>query len=191
MRRFVERLLSKIVFWCNHVRSVEFPTVKGIPYVLNEGKITIGRNVQINSKLSANPAGSLSRVVLRCRKGAIIEIGNNVGLSNCCLFAAKSISIGEGAIIGAGARIHDTDHHSVVPEYRFMKIDPDIKISPVTIEDYSFIGADAIVLKGVTIGKAAVVGAGSVVTRSIPAYEIWAGNPARKIGTVLGKDKAT
>jgi len=53
-----------------------------------------------------------------------------------------------------------------------------------TIKDGAFIGLNAIVLTGVTIGSNAVVGAGSVVTKDIPNREIWAGNPAKKIGIV-------
>ena len=55
---------------------------------------------------------------------------------------------------------------------------------PVVIKDGAFIGAHTIVLKGVTIGERSIVGAGSVVTRSIPDYEIWAGNPAKFIKKV-------
>ena len=55
------------------------------------------------------------------------------------------------------------------------------KCAPVVIEDNVFIGARCIILKGVTIGENSVVGAGSVVTKSIPANEIWAGNPAKFI----------
>jgi acetyltransferase-like isoleucine patch superfamily enzyme len=51
----------------------------------------------------------------------------------------------------------------------------------IIIEDWAWIGAGTIVLPGIHIGKGAIVGAGSVVTRSVPAFEIWAGNPAKKI----------
>ena len=54
-------------------------------------------------------------------------------------------------------------------------------IAPVIIEDTVFIGAKCIILKGVTIGQNSIVGAGSVVTKSIPADEIWGGNPAKFI----------
>lgn len=53
--------------------------------------------------------------------------------------------------------------------------------APVVIEDNVFIGARSIILKGVTIGENSIVGAGSVVTRSIPSNQIWGGNPAKFI----------
>lgn len=52
---------------------------------------------------------------------------------------------------------------------------------PIVIEDDVFIGAHSIILKGVNIGQGAIIAAGSVVTKSIPAYETWGGNPAKKI----------
>lgn len=61
------------------------------------------------------------------------------------------------------------------------KIDPGIKSKPILIKEGAFIGAHAIVLKGVTIGKYSVIGAGSVITKDIPDNEVWAGNPARFI----------
>ncbi|WP_302291787.1 DapH/DapD/GlmU-related protein [Barnesiella intestinihominis] len=59
------------------------------------------------------------------------------------------------------------------------------RIGYVTIEDDVFIGMNAIICNSVTIGRGAVVGAGAVVTKDIPPYQIWAGNPARHI-----KDRA-
>lgn len=55
------------------------------------------------------------------------------------------------------------------------------KMAKVTIEHDAFIGAGCLILKGVTIGACSIVGAGSVVTKSIPANQIWAGNPAKYI----------
>ena len=55
------------------------------------------------------------------------------------------------------------------------------KCAPVVIGDDVFVGAKCIILKGVTIGKGAIIGAGSVVTKNIPARQIWAGNPAKFI----------
>ena len=64
---------------------------------------------------------------------------------------------------------------------RISQNDTDIKSAPVLIKEGAFIGAHSIILKGVTIGKHSIIGAGSVVTKSIPDGEIWAGNPARFI----------
>ena len=50
---------------------------------------------------------------------------------------------------------------------------------PVKIEDNAFVGARSMILRGITIGKYSIIGAGSVVTKSVPENEIWAGNPAR------------
>ena len=78
--------------------------------------------------------------------------------------------------------MYTSDFHSLDSNIRASKEDiKHRKSSPVVIEDNAFIGARCIILKGVTIGKNAIVGAGSVVTKSIPANEIWAGNPARPI----------
>lgn len=54
-------------------------------------------------------------------------------------------------------------------------------MAKVTIEHDVFVGAGCIILKGVTIGACSVIGAGSVVTKNIPANQVWAGNPARFI----------
>lgn len=78
--------------------------------------------------------------------------------------------------------IFDTDFHSL--DWRDRKDGTDIqkrKKSPVVIKSLAFIGANSIILKGVTIGERSIVGAGSVVTKDIPDGEIWAGNPAQFI----------
>lgn len=88
-------------------------------------------------------------------------------------------------MIGGNCKIYDTDFHSIDYTNRMKKPDPTVKCEPVHIKQGAFIGACAVILKGVTIGEKSVVGAGSVVTKSIPDGEIWAGNPAkfiRKIG---------
>jgi acetyltransferase-like isoleucine patch superfamily enzyme len=60
---------------------------------------------------------------------------------------------------------------------------------PIVIEDDVWIGYRAIVLKGVTVGRGSVVGAGSVVTRDVPRYAIVAGVPARKVGVRFSEDE--
>jgi acetyltransferase-like isoleucine patch superfamily enzyme len=83
-------------------------------------------------------------------------------------------------MIGGGTKIYDTDFHSLEPAIRLGE-DNDISTKPVLIKSGAFIGAHCIVLKGVTIGQYSIIGAGSVVTKDIPDWEIWAGNPAKFI----------
>lgn len=142
--------------------------------------ITIGNDVNFNSGIIANPIVGIERVVIMANSTGHIKIGNKVGMSNCVLFSSSEILIDDEVCIGAGTRIYDTDFHSV---NFFFRENGNINIptKPVHICKRAFIGSSVIILKGVTIGEESVIGAGSVVTKDIPAHEIWAGNPAKFI----------
>lgn len=84
------------------------------------------------------------------------------------------ITIGRGVRITSGVKIITHFLDPECPGVHFRK-------APVVIEDDVFIGMNAIICNSVHIGKGAVVGAGSVVTKDIPAYQVWAGNPAHYI----------
>ena len=142
--------------------------------------IILGTHVSINSCVEANPVGGVGKTVLFAGQHGHIEVGNRVGMSNCIVFSQIGITIGEETCIGAGSKIYDTDFHSVNPDCR-LNGNTDIPASPVTIGKRVFLGANVTILKGVTIGDEAVVGAGSIVTKDIPTGEIWAGNPAKCI----------
>lgn len=141
--------------------------------------IIIGNNVKINSCRSSNPIGGDIKTILFAKGNAKIRIGDNCGISNATIFACDNITIGNDVYVGGSVKIYDTDFHWVDYDKRITQEGGTTK--PVKIEDGAFIGAHSIVLKGVTIGKKSVVGAGSVVTRDIPENEIWAGNPAEFI----------
>ena len=143
----------------------------------SRGSIVIGDNVNINSSLEADPIGGDTRTILYTRNKGKIIIEEGVGISNATLVSDASITIGAHTNIGGGTKIYDTDFHSLNPDAR-LNGDTDVKSKPVSIGSRVFIGAHCIILKGVTIGDGAVIGAGSVVTKDIPPYEIWAGNPA-------------
>jgi len=113
--------------------------------------------------------------------GSEIVIGDDVGMSGCSITAVTSVKIGNRVLIGSGVLIVDNDAHPLSPAGRRYGREG-VGVAPVRIEDDVFIGARAIVLKGVTIGTGAVIGAGSVVTHDVPAYSIAAGNPAKVIG---------
>jgi acetyltransferase-like isoleucine patch superfamily enzyme len=98
-------------------------------------------------------------------------------MSGACLCAAQSLTIGENTMIGADALITDTDFHHPLPGWKWGNDAVGVS-RPVVIGRGCFIGARAIILKGVTIGDGAVVAAGAVVTRDVPTNHLAIGNPA-------------
>lgn len=146
--------------------------------------ISIGNSVTLCSSGLANPVAEGGRCRLATlANGATIELEEGVGMSSTVICAAKAVKVGEGTIIGGGALIIDTDFHLRTPEGSW-GTDPLAVSQPVRIGKRCFIGARATILKGVTIGDDAVVGAGSVVTKDIEPRAIVGGNPARVIGRV-------
>lgn len=127
----------------------------------------------------ANPLADLGRCRLATvAKGAELIIGDRVGMSSAILVAAQRIEVGEGTLLGAGAMILDTDFHPR-GEDGALTTDPAAVSRPVRIGRNCFVGARAIILKGVTLGDGAVIGAGAVVTKDVPAGAVVAGNPAQ------------
>ncbi len=147
--------------------------------------IKIGSNVTIYNKISENPAGISHRSVLIASKpGARLIIGDNVGISGVVLDCTKEIFIEDFVYLGADVIVYDTDFHPIDFLDRRLKDKSKIKSAPVRICEGAWIGARTIILKGVTIGPRAVIGAGSVVTRDIPGDCIAAGVPAKFIKTI-------
>ena len=155
-------------------------------FVENMGSITIGDNAIINSASWANPIGAGSRCYLKTFPTGRITIGNHCGISNCAIVSETEVHIGHGVRIGSGVKIYDTDFHPIQSRFRVGKERDDSKTvsKPVIIGDNVFIGAEAIILKGSSIGENAVIGAGSVLSGNVPSNEIWAGNPARFVKTI-------
>lgn len=116
--------------------------------------------------------------------GAVLQIGDNVGISNSVIYVGKQITIGNDVMIGAGCLIMDSDCHSIDYEDRIKKEDRNVKTSPIVVGDGAFIGTRSIILKGVKIGENAVIGAGSVVIHDVPDNQIWAGNPAKFVKNI-------
>lgn len=153
----------------------------GRPYVVRHAgsRIQLGEQVCCNSSLRSNPLGNARPVTLRTlRAGAEIILDRFVGVSGCSICAAASIRIGEGTFVGADAMVFDNDFHSPEGEFRWGDAAPD-NPKPIVIGRGVFIGARALVLKGVTIGDRAVIGAGAVVTKDVPPQHTAVGNPAR------------
>lgn len=160
---------------------MEYPVVNGSLVVGGRGELIIGRKVTINSSHRSNPVGGADRTSLHLAPGATLTIGDNVGISNSLFYVVNAITIEEEVMIGGGCQFYDNDFHSIGYEDRVLKGDNDVKSAPVIIRRGAFVGTSCIVLKGVEIGERSVIAAGSVVAKSIPADEIWGGNPAKFI----------
>jgi acetyltransferase-like isoleucine patch superfamily enzyme len=93
------------------------------------------------------------------------------------IFVGKKVEIGERCLLARGITIMDTDWHKLA----IADEKPKEQTKEVIIKDHCWIGQNAVILKGVTIGEGAVVGANSVVTRDVPPRTMVAGNPARVI----------
>jgi len=132
------------------------------------------------SSTRANPLGNSQPCVLRTlAPGAVLRLKRGVAMSGAVVCAARSIEIGQGTILGSGALIIDNDFHEAEGEFGWT--DARSTARPVRIGRGCFIGARAIVLKGVTIGDRAIVGAGAVVSKDVPAGMLAVGNPAQVV----------
>ncbi|MBL8154287.1 MAG: acyltransferase [Anaerolineae bacterium] len=146
--------------------------------------LTLGDGLELRSTARSNPLGPHRPVILSTRRpGAVLQIGRQFGMTGGSIVVEERVTIGDRVTVGANTIIADTDFHPLDPTVR--QRDPlDGATAAIIVEDDVFIGMQCLILKGVTIGRGSVIGAGSVVTGSLPAGVIAAGNPARVIRPV-------
>lgn len=117
--------------------------------------------------------------------GPSLVVGHDVFIGTGCEFNfRRRIEIGPYCLIAAGCRFIDHDHG--IARCDIPMAGQAGEEAPIILQEDVWLGANVIVLKGVTIGRGAVLAAGAVVTRDIPAFEIWGGVPARKLGQRAG-----
>lgn len=145
----------------------------------------IGDGFVMTSGGGWNPLTRGQRAHVHIESGGELVIGNNVGMSSPTIWCARCITIGDNTKVGACCMIMDTDCHSLDyivrrEEYKISKdLHNNASVSPVLIGQDVMIGANVTILKGVTIGDRAIIGACSVVTKDVPSDCIAAGNPAK------------
>lgn len=192
LKRFIHKYRSRFYIVWNRIKfklySVEygknFKVYNKIDVMYGKGaNIKIGDNFTFTSGNHINPLARNIQGCIRLSSNATLRIGNDVGISSSCIWSHQSIIIGNNVKIGGDTILIDSDAHSMdYLKRRNYITDSANKInSPITIEDDAFIGTRSIILKGVTIGARSIIGAGSVVTKSIPADCIAAGNPAKVV----------
>jgi acetyltransferase-like isoleucine patch superfamily enzyme len=135
---------------------------------------------------------SRAELLIFARKGEI-KIGNYCYIGEGTrIWSAEKITIGDRVLIAHNVNITDTNSHEIDASERHISFKeliengkhpnyPTVQTKPIIIEDDVWIGFNSIILKGVTIGKGAIIAAGSVVTKDILPYSIVAGNPAQII----------
>lgn len=184
------RWFNRLYFRFKKIRFGKNMLVYNKVYVTGRrGKITIGDDFTFTSGDGINPIARNIRGCIHTNHiHSEITIGNHVGISSSCIRIKERLTIGNHVNIGANCIIMDTDVHQL--DYLVRRgekpldasdVRTTIQSAPVTIEDDVWIGANCIILKGVTIGARSIIGAGSVVTKSIPADSIAAGNPCKVI----------
>jgi acetyltransferase-like isoleucine patch superfamily enzyme len=146
-------------------------------FLLGEGAhVEIGADTWLRTEVD--------RVVVFAGPGARIRVGAEGFLNGCHLSAKASITLGRHAWVGFGSRIIDGDQHDLDdtrPE----------QTEPIEIGDYAWVAGDVTVLKGVQIGAHSVIGARSLVNRSVPAHTLAFGTPAVPRGEIGDRSRTT
>ena len=188
-------MIGKIIAW---VYSWE----KKRRYNLFKQSSLLGKNCTITGKAIVNKNTRESVVIkdcasiaasLFCASRGEISIGAHTWIGgNTIIRSAQKVTIGDYCLIADNVTIQDNNTHPLDCQQRRKYLEKglrdwdidcwyDSEIAPVAIANNVWIGMNSIILKGVSIGEGAVVGAGSVVTKDVAAYSVVAGNPAQVI----------
>ncbi|EPF16008.1 Putative acetyltransferase SACOL2570 [Cedecea davisae] len=171
-------LLSQVIYtklFFKTARLIRRPfDIRGKKHIYFSKGFTSGRYCRIE-------AHSLNKF-----QGNIIEFGVNCQINDSVhIAAAEKISFGDNVLIASRVFITDLNHGSYKGQIHShpdtICRERELQANPVRIDDNVWLGEGVVVLPGVKIGKSSIIGANSVVTRSIPAYSIAAGNPAKII----------
>lgn len=151
-----------------------------------------------DSRLTVGNGSIIEAAIIFERDGSAVSIGENTFVGGSNIISAERIEIGDDVLIAWGCWIVNHNSHSIswnerrndVRDWYMGRKDwSSVLRKPVRIENKVWIGFNSIVLKGVTIGEGAIVGAGSVVTKDVPPYTIVAGNPAIIIREIPAEER--
>lgn len=148
---------------CKKFGKIEYPIYyANSAFINNKKKIFFEKRIVVPEKCYISPIE--------------LYVGENTWLGVNAFICGK-VKIGANVMLGPNVVIPGANHR--IDDLKKNMIDSGLKIKGTIIEDDVWIGANAVILDGVTIKKGAVIGAGSVVTRDVPEYSIVVGNPAK------------
>ncbi len=154
-----------------------------IPLIIGDGRISLGEGVRIGAR-------NTWVVGFKVSEGAELVIGDRVSVNyQTTISVAKSVRIGDDTMIAGNVQIYDNVSHPLSPARRLRHDSFTLdEAAPVVIGRNCWIGNQAIIMRGVTIGDNSVVAASSVVTKSVPPNTLVGGNPARVIKSIADDD---
>ena len=151
-----------------------------------EPDVTVGAGTSIWHRAQVRTGATLGAECIVGRDAFIDEgviVGDRVKIQNLALIY-HGVTIGNGVFIGPGAILTNDRYPRAVTSTGELARAADWQVTPIRLEDGSSVGAGAVIVAGVTIGRFATVGAGAVVTRDVPSHALVVGSPARRIGWV-------
>lgn len=151
-------------------------------------KFVIVENAKLGKNVKLSKFVNLYGCVIgdNTKIGAFVEIQKNVVIGKNCKisshsFICEGVKIEDGVFIGHNVTFINDKYPSAVNVKGELKKDDDWKLESTRVKKNVSIGSSATILCGITIGEAAMIGAGSVVTKNVTAHTIVFGNPAKKI----------
>ncbi len=153
--------------------------------------VVLGHDVRIFQPELVNLYGC--SIGAETKIGAFVEIQKNVHVGARCKisshsFVCEGVTIEDEVFVGHGVMFTNDIYPRAVNEDGALQTETDWQVVKTTVKKRASIGTNATILAGVTVGEAAMVGAGAVVTSDVPDFAIVAGVPARVIGTVRTKE---
>jgi galactoside O-acetyltransferase len=159
------------LYYRNKLGNNIFLNIENACVFENTSNIDFKNNVSIGSRARFSAINGS----IKCGSNTAFNAGAHINAS-----VGGEIDIGENCLFGPGVSVYSSSHHYLDPNQLIRN--QGHKISSVSIGNDCWIGANSIILCGVTIGDGAVIGAGAVVTQNIESFAIAAGVPARVIG---------
>ena len=149
-------------------------------YLSIAADVKLGNNVRLSRfiNLYGCQVGDETKI------GAFVEIQKNASVGRRCkisshTFICEGVQIEDGVFVGHGVTFINDSYPRATNSQGELQTESDWKVEPTIVKKGASIGSGATLLSGITVGENAIIGAGSVVTKDVPANAIVAGNPAK------------